>query len=207
MKKIILFTGVLFCMLFTMQSYAQKTTKEKKENKIETKRAQKIKSPVMQEVTPRQMEQVNPNVKAPLEVIDTRERVTHRPIDPITGEERPASPLPINENDISITYPSDGSYIDNSILIQGETQKNNRVLVTVTDQDDQTFKKTMYTDSDNNGKWEVRFTAHVTSAMKHIYKITAHRIHSERGNTAIVTVTRPAPPRHLGAASSSGKGN
>lgn len=41
MKKAILFTGVLFCLLMTMPSYAQKTSKEQKDSKTKTEKLQK----------------------------------------------------------------------------------------------------------------------------------------------------------------------
>jgi len=40
MKKVILFVGVLFCMLMAMPSYAQKTSKEQNEEKIQKKKIQ-----------------------------------------------------------------------------------------------------------------------------------------------------------------------
>lgn len=200
MKKAILFIGVLFFLLMTMPSYAQKTSKKQKENKTKTERVLKKKSQKMKVLTQKKMEQVNPNIKQLPKAEVVKERVTHSPIDPITGEPRNTSD---NNNAVTqITSPRSRyrkiDFTEIPFVIEGATKRNSNVkviILTTYEKYGQAVEKgkKMTLSSDNAGKWgPIKISSiNVDEAdSKVTHKITAVRTEDnrEKENTASVTV-------------------
>ena len=116
MKKVILFVGILFCMLMTMPSYAQTTTKEKQKSNMEV-------------VPPKKMEQIKVIQPPKVIIVPKQERVIHGRIDPITGEEIPPYTTGPPSKEITVIFPpsqlqypnSNWFVLDNTtITLEGE---------------------------------------------------------------------------------------
>lgn len=191
MKKANIFIGILLCILMTIPSYAQEIKKLKK-----------------MEMQQKEMQQIDriPKIKK------VPKRVNHQGyIDPITGQwVSTAPPLPIDENDISITSPSGARTVSGYFHISGKTKKNSRVKVEVKakiEHDDEFDITQLYAVSDEDGNWKTETYSKPTlygSSKKITFYITAVRINAERGNTAAVTVKHSPAPRPLPAAHSGG---
>lgn len=119
MKKAILFLGVLFCMLMTMPSYAQKTSNTPKENNTGKEKHVNNKSPEMKVMSPEQKKQVARFPKTKV----VKKREIFRTFDPITGEMIPNYPSGTLSQEITINRPESQFHYPNSNWFQLENTK------------------------------------------------------------------------------------
>jgi hypothetical protein len=202
MKKAILFVGVLFFLLMTIPSYAQKTSEKQKESKTKTEKVLKKESQKDTKLTQKRMEQVNPKLSRLPKLEEVPEKVTHGLIDPITGELINDSGINSADTGTRITSPRSEyrniSFAEIPIVIEGTAKRNSEVKIrikTTYEKYGQAVTKIMNINpsSDNDGKWGGLkvFSIKVDEADdKATHKITAVRMEEdmEKDNTASVTV-------------------
>jgi len=202
MKKTILFVGVLFFLLMTMPSYAQKTSKKQKESTTETEKVLIKKSQKEMKLTQKKMKQSKPKLSKLSKVEKVPERVNHSRIDPITGEPLNDSGNNSADTGTRITSPRSEyrniSFAEIPIVIEGTAKRNSEVKIRIKT----TYEKyglavtkimNINPSSDNDGKWGGLkvFSIKVDEADdKATHKITAVRMEDdmEKDNKASVTI-------------------
>ncbi|MBA6152008.1 hypothetical protein [Gelidibacter maritimus] len=136
MKIKLLMTATVVLMVMTSQLYAQKTSKQKVEQKVKVEKTKKAKTMEEMKVIPRSKAKVTP----------IKERVKHGRIDPITGEQviTPTTEAVY----VAITSPksnlSVGEGLNGKITVKGRTNKRQWIEIRV-----QSGKRTVdnYTDT------------------------------------------------------------
>lgn len=147
------------------------------------------------EMTAKKIKELNP------QLTEVRERVSHTPIDPRTGHQRPQRPSS-NEVNTYITSPKNNAHVDFPLMITGTAQKNSEVKVLITRSYTQygqntgkATKTNVTTDSEGNWKTGKLYSIQADAADANVtIEITAVRVinDSEKGNKATVMVNSQA---------------
>ena len=132
MKISNLFVGVLFSLLMSMPSFAQRTIVKQKE-RVQKEVVQEKKTKEMNVLNKKEIEQRSPIQERTSKVKEVPKKVVHGTIDAITGEK--ILPKPSTGSYISITSPesnlSGGEAMNGKITIKGRTGKRHRIEIRV----------------------------------------------------------------------------
>ena len=192
-----------------VQKSKMQTLKKSSSKKITVFPVSDIQTIARVELTDNKVMELNPTItKMP-------EKVSHGPIDPLTGHQRTRQPSPSVPNTY-ITSPIKNTTIDIPIMVTGTAQKNSKIKVIVSrsytqygqNKNDHT---NLTVTSDENGNWNTGklYSVQTDEADANVtMKISAVRIvnEQEKGNTDTVTVTSE-PKEKLGIKITSPKSN